>query len=88
MIRNGETGIPCPHACYAIWHNKQDPDDYLHMYYHKDTYLKAYEYALQPINGSHEWTKSSIQPVLPPVEKTMPGRPKKKRRKAKNKSKK
>ncbi|PPE02897.1 hypothetical protein GOBAR_DD00057 [Gossypium barbadense] len=66
----------------------EDPDDYLHRYYHKDTYLKAYEYDLQPINTSHEWTKSGIEPVLPPIEKTMPSKPKKNRRKAKNEPKK
>nr|KJB19062.1 hypothetical protein B456_003G083200 [Gossypium raimondii] len=82
------SGIPCPHACCAIWHLEQDPDDYLHRYYHKDKYFKAYEYALQPINGSHKWTKSGIEPVLPPVEKIMPGRPKKNRKKAKNEPKK
>ncbi|MBA0590799.1 hypothetical protein Gorai_019491, partial [Gossypium raimondii] len=54
----------------------------------KDTYLKAYEYDLQPINRSHEWTKSGIEPVLPPIEKTMPSKPKKNRRKAKNEPKK
>ncbi|PPE02099.1 hypothetical protein GOBAR_DD00872 [Gossypium barbadense] len=32
---------------------------------------KAYAYALQPINGSHEWGKSCIELVLPPVEKIM-----------------
>ncbi|MBA0817843.1 hypothetical protein Gohar_028090 [Gossypium harknessii] len=83
MIWNGENEIPFPHACCAIWDLEQDPDDYLHRYYHKDTYLKAYEYALQPINGSHEWTKFGIEPVLPPVEKTMLRRPKKNRRKEK-----
>ncbi|KAG8478579.1 hypothetical protein CXB51_028444 [Gossypium anomalum] len=51
------------------------------------TYI-AHEFVLQPINGSHERTKSGIKPVLPPVEKTMPSRPKKNRRKAKNEPKK
>ncbi|PPR90705.1 hypothetical protein GOBAR_AA29978 [Gossypium barbadense] len=69
-------------------HLEQDPNDYLHRYYHKDTYLNAYEYALLPINGSPEWTKSGIELVLPPVEKTIPSRPKKNRSKAKNELKK
>ncbi|MBA0580654.1 hypothetical protein Gorai_022863, partial [Gossypium raimondii] len=54
----------------------------------KETYLKAYAYALQPINGSHEWRKSCIKLVLPLVEKKMPGRQKKNRRKTKNEQKK
>ncbi|KAH1038113.1 hypothetical protein J1N35_039856 [Gossypium stocksii] len=53
-----------------------------------ETYLKAYAYALQPINGSHKWRKSGIEPVLSPVEKTMLGKLKKNRRKAINESKK
>ncbi|PPD87625.1 hypothetical protein GOBAR_DD15436 [Gossypium barbadense] len=51
-------------------------------------YWKAYAYALQPINGSHKWRKSGIEHVLPPVEKTMPGRLKKNKMKAKNEPKK
>ncbi|PPS10379.1 hypothetical protein GOBAR_AA10261 [Gossypium barbadense] len=80
--------ILCPHVCCAIWHLEQDPNDYLHRYYHNDTYLKAYEYVLQPINGSHEWNKPSIKLVLVLDEKAMPDRPKKNRRKAKNEPKK
>ncbi|KAK8600374.1 hypothetical protein V6N12_050229 [Hibiscus sabdariffa] len=53
-----------------------------------DTYIKAYSYALQPINGSHDWKKSGIEAVLPPIEREMPGRPKKNRRKAKDEPKK
>ncbi|KAK8715718.1 hypothetical protein V6N13_043046 [Hibiscus sabdariffa] len=82
------TGLPCPHACCAIWHMGGDPDDYLDQYYHKQTYLKVYAYALHPINGAHEWAKSRIEPVLPPIEKKISGRPKKNRRKAKDESKK
>ncbi|KAL4342528.1 hypothetical protein GQ457_08G017210 [Hibiscus cannabinus] len=81
-------GLPCQHACCAIWHTGGDPDDYLHSCYLKDTYIKAYSYALQPINGSHDWKKSGIEAVLPPIEREMPGRPKKNRRKAKDEPKK
>ncbi|PPS04246.1 hypothetical protein GOBAR_AA16415 [Gossypium barbadense] len=38
--------------------------------------------------GTTTRTKFGIEPVLPPVEKTMPGRPKKNRMKAKNEPKK
>ncbi|KAK8609691.1 hypothetical protein V6N13_093107 [Hibiscus sabdariffa] len=81
-------GLPCQHACCAIWHTGGDPDGYLHSCYLKDTYIKAYSYALQPINGSHNWKKSGIEAVLPPIEREMPGRPKKNRRKAKDEPKK
>ncbi|PPD73248.1 hypothetical protein GOBAR_DD29830 [Gossypium barbadense] len=45
-------------------------------YYQNETYLKAYAYVLQPINGLHEWRKTGIEPMLPLVEKIMPGRQK------------
>ncbi|XP_016684259.1 uncharacterized protein [Gossypium hirsutum] len=77
-------GIPCPHACCAIYHVNEEPDDYLYTYYHKETYLKAYEYAMQAINGLHEWKKSGIQPVLPPIERNMPEGTKKNKRMAKD----
>ncbi|MBA0817715.1 hypothetical protein Gohar_021277, partial [Gossypium harknessii] len=39
---------------------------------------------MQPINGQHDWEKTGIEPVLPLIEKKMPGWPKKNRRMAKN----
>ncbi|KAK8572825.1 hypothetical protein V6N12_028865 [Hibiscus sabdariffa] len=48
------TGLPCPHACYAIWNIGGDLDDYLDQCYHKNTYMKAYAYALHPINGARD----------------------------------
>ncbi|KAK8632665.1 hypothetical protein V6N13_073051 [Hibiscus sabdariffa] len=48
------TSLPCPHACCAIWHMGGDPDDYLDQCYHKNTYMKAYAYALHPINGADD----------------------------------
>ncbi|KAK8619239.1 hypothetical protein V6N13_133205 [Hibiscus sabdariffa] len=71
------TDLPCLHACCAIWHMGGDPDDYLDQCYHKNTYMKAYAYALHPINGAHDWIKYGIESVLPPIERKMPGRPKK-----------
>ncbi|XP_017613473.1 uncharacterized protein LOC108458569 [Gossypium arboreum] len=41
-----------------------------------------------PINGPHDWEKTGIQPVLPPIERKMPGWPKKNKRMAKDEPKK
>ncbi|XVE68068.1 hypothetical protein DITRI_Ditri09bG0039400 [Diplodiscus trichospermus] len=82
------SGIPCAHACCAIWHDEGNPDEFLHRCYSSQSYLKAYQYALQPINGSHEWKKIELEPMLPPSARKMPGRPKKNRRKAKDEPKK
>lgn len=83
------TGIPCAHACRAIYHNGDDPDDFLHYYYSKKTYLETYKYNLEPINGSHEWVQTGLDPIQPPPprEKKL-GRPKKNRRKSKDEPKK
>ncbi|KAG8499394.1 hypothetical protein CXB51_005973 [Gossypium anomalum] len=82
------SGIPCSHACAAMYHLRLQPDEYLHEYYHIDTYKKAYSFPMQPINGLHDCEKTGIQPVLPPIERKMPGRPKKNRRMAKDEPKK
>ncbi|MBA0732625.1 hypothetical protein Gogos_016701, partial [Gossypium gossypioides] len=41
-----------------------------------------------PINGPYDWAKIGIEPVLPPIERKMPGRPKKNGRMAKDEPKK
>ncbi|XVF64368.1 hypothetical protein PTKIN_Ptkin09bG0164000 [Pterospermum kingtungense] len=71
--------IPCVHATCVIWHDGGDPDKYLHKWYNTNTYMKAYENALQPINGANEWKKCGLDTILPPlVPKKSTGRPKKK----------
>ncbi|MBA0670136.1 hypothetical protein Goklo_024217, partial [Gossypium klotzschianum] len=82
------SGILCSHAYAAIYHLGFQPDEYLHEYYHIDTYKKAYSFPIQPINGPHDWEKIGIQLVLPPIERNMPERPKKNRRMAKDELKK
>ncbi|XVF53828.1 hypothetical protein PTKIN_Ptkin05aG0130300 [Pterospermum kingtungense] len=46
-------------------------------------FMKAYHYALQPINGPSEWKKCGFERLLPPIARKTPGRPKKNRRKPK-----
>ena len=82
------SSIPCAHVCCAIWNDEGELDKYLDKCYHSDTYIKAYQHALQPINGSHEWKNSELEPILPPHARKMPRRPKKNRRKSKDESKK
>nr|XP_017245786.1 PREDICTED: uncharacterized protein LOC108217466 [Daucus carota subsp. sativus] len=75
------SGIPCVHAISAIYYGNGNPDDYVDACYMKETYRQTYSGYLQPMEGSNMWPESSINPVLPPVERRMPGRPKKARRK-------
>ncbi|KAK5786957.1 hypothetical protein PVK06_041607 [Gossypium arboreum] len=71
-----------------MYHLGLQPDEYLDEYYHIDTYKKAYSFPMQPINGPHDWEKTGIQSVLPPIERKMLGRPKKNKRMAKDEPKK
>ncbi|XP_056159292.1 uncharacterized protein LOC130135068 [Syzygium oleosum] len=41
------SGIPCTHAICAIQAKYQNPKDCLHGYYHKSTYLAAYQHMIQ-----------------------------------------
>ncbi|OMO50062.1 Pyruvate kinase [Corchorus olitorius] len=77
------SGIPCCHACCAIWINGGNPDDFLSHYYSRETYARAYQYSLNPINGPNGWKKTGREELLPPLQpKAKRGRPKKNRRKA------
>ncbi|KAL0393117.1 UNVERIFIED_CONTAM: hypothetical protein Sradi_2534500 [Sesamum radiatum] len=74
------SAIPCKHACYAIYHQKQDPIDYVADCYSVDTYRKVYEPAIQPMSHEGLWSESLIIPPLPPNFGRGPGRPAKARR--------
>ncbi|OMO83811.1 hypothetical protein COLO4_22356 [Corchorus olitorius] len=49
----------------------------------RETYARAYQYSLNPINGPNGWKKTGREELLPPLQpKAKRGRPKKNRRKA------
>ncbi|GJX29343.1 reverse transcriptase domain-containing protein [Tanacetum coccineum] len=60
-------------------------EDYLPDYFRKEMYIQAYNQYLTPVDGMSFWPEcgeSSI--ILPPKPKTMPGRPRKKRIRARH----
>lgn len=63
---------------------KHDAADYVSHYFTVETYKKIYSFGLQALNGEKMWPKAQGLPVQPPLVKAMPGRPKKKRRKARD----
>ncbi|XP_022631475.1 uncharacterized protein LOC111240565 [Vigna radiata var. radiata] len=73
-------GIPCRHAVAAIHYKLENPEQYVHPYYKKDAYRTCYAPIITPINGQQLWPTSDSAPLLPPIYKTPPGRPKKLRR--------
>lgn len=74
------SGIPCGHAVSAIWFHKHEPEDYVHEYYHRETYLRTYNMQIFPVPTNHEWLVSPQGPISPPMVKRTTGRPKKQRK--------
>ncbi|KAL2925707.1 AT-hook motif nuclear-localized protein 27 [Bienertia sinuspersici] len=74
------TGIPCCHAIAAIYFCHREAEEYVHDYYKKETYLKAYSGSIPPVEGERHWPKVGLQLDPPPI-KIGPGRPRKNRRK-------
>ncbi|KAG5589577.1 hypothetical protein H5410_040091 [Solanum commersonii] len=77
-------GIPCQHVVLAYQHAGQDPEDHVVHWYRKDTFMKAYNYFIQPIPNMKMWPHTSDIVIEPPEPKQMSGRPPKCRRKSKD----
>ncbi|KAL5727700.1 hypothetical protein ACHQM5_000865 [Ranunculus cassubicifolius] len=78
------SGMPCRHSVAAILYMQDNPDMYVSKWFKVETYKKSYGFFLQPLNGEKLWSKQSGMHILPPIDKRMPGRPKKNRRKDPN----
>ncbi|KAL0419564.1 UNVERIFIED_CONTAM: hypothetical protein Sradi_1369900 [Sesamum radiatum] len=74
------SGIPCKHVCCAIYHQKQDPKDYVADCYSVDTYRRVYKPAILPMSHEGMWSESCIIPPIPPNFGRRAGRPAKARR--------
>ncbi|KAL6284875.1 hypothetical protein ACE6H2_015804 [Prunus campanulata] len=55
--------------------------DYVDACYHTQTYFKAYENLILPMNGMELWDRTNMPPCVPPSYSKQPGRPRKARRK-------
>ncbi|GLT90803.1 hypothetical protein SLE2022_087200 [Rubroshorea leprosula] len=78
------SGVPCPHALACIRYKRWSVDDYISDFYKKEKFLAAYAYPLQCIRkGTKAWKAVGEEELLPPPVKSMPGRPRKKRRRHK-----
>ncbi|KAH6767656.1 hypothetical protein C2S52_018639 [Perilla frutescens var. hirtella] len=76
------SGIPCIHACAAMSFLKVDATDFVADYYTVNHYIEAYRSGIEPLNSMSMWPDAIGYPVLPPLLRKMPGRPKKKRTRA------
>ncbi|PRQ51325.1 putative Zinc finger, SWIM-type [Rosa chinensis] len=64
--------VPCGHAMAAIHSKGLRLDDFVHEYFTKDTYMKAYDPIMFPIAGVAEWDKIH-RPIAPYLYRSQPG---------------
>ena len=78
------SGLPCIHATSAIMSVNLYPKQFVRNWFRKGLYQATYNNFLHPVGGTDFWPdQSQFSTVLPPILKKMPGRPRKKRIRAK-----
>ncbi|RYR03986.1 hypothetical protein Ahy_B06g083482 [Arachis hypogaea] len=71
----GLCGMPCPHACCAIFEKGDSPEDYCNNFYSPAAYIATYGNLVSPINGENMWPKVECDTIIPPIFRVKPGRP-------------
>ncbi|XP_074290697.1 uncharacterized protein LOC141617401 [Silene latifolia] len=74
------TGLPCPHSMACMLEKRMDPKDYVDEVYSKERYMLTYAHSVSPMPGVKQWEPTGLLEPLPPPMRTMPGRPKSKKR--------
>ncbi|KAK8635693.1 hypothetical protein V6N13_004418 [Hibiscus sabdariffa] len=54
-IRWQLSGLPCSHAIFCIFNQREHLEDYVDDCYKVTTFLKIYNYTINPIAGEHQW---------------------------------
>ncbi|KAK3219493.1 hypothetical protein Dsin_013463 [Dipteronia sinensis] len=74
------SGIHCKHAMAVITGRRMNSNDFVHKYLTTEAYIKTYSYVIYHIPDETQWPQVQHVEVLPPIEKKLPGRPKKNRK--------
>ena len=72
------TGIPCCHSLTAMSFLNLNAEQYIAHWFTKSSYEEIYNSIIYPVNGQNVWEITPFPDVLPPVKRSLPGRPKKK----------
>lgn len=74
------SGLPCTHAVSVIFKINRRVEEYVPSCFRKKSFHDAYHQYLHPVGGLSFWPDTSdMSRILPPIPKSMPGRPRKKR---------
>nr|GEY72869.1 hypothetical protein [Tanacetum cinerariifolium] len=73
------TGLPCVHAVARYIHLKKDPELGVTEWFLKNKWFESYKYSIRLVLGTKLWKKSNLPKPLPPGERKLPGRPRKRR---------
>ncbi|GKA35892.1 calcium/proton exchanger [Tanacetum coccineum] len=76
------SGVPCVHAVAAYLHVEKDLDLGVSHWYSQESWFNAYQFSIKLVFGSNMWKRTSDVRPLPPLVRTMLGRPQKARIKA------
>jgi hypothetical protein len=80
------TGIPCAYAHFVITFHGHKPEDYVDHCYSIEMYKKAYAPIIYPIPSEEQWIRTYHSVLEPPRLRVTPGRPRKARTRAPDKS--
>nr|GEV40039.1 zinc finger, PMZ-type [Tanacetum cinerariifolium] len=72
-------GLPCVHVVVGYIHLKKDPELGVTEWFSKNKWFESYQYSIRPVPGTKLWKKSDLPKPLPPGERKLPGRPRKRR---------
>lgn len=67
--------MPCIHVVAAIWKAIEHPEHYAAECFTNVSFLKAYPWPLEPLNGPQQWPTSNYPPIEAPVVEKLQHRP-------------